>query len=260
MTLADKIAILDDTIKANQAQYNLKVAKISELSSGELEKYEYLTGEDLGYKQGVVKKAKFHYSPLGKVFNKWSEEDAKKEGLLTSVKNVKGKNEEQLKAIKEQGEKQLKVVASKTSKEAGFKNIFFKSKLNFKWIKIYNDIKNKKIDYTNLVSIGSGKHHYSVTIFMRLEKIAEITYSGNLPLKSAKHRQRNMKEMIRSFNKYSPNKETYKIQKASTLLNARQLYKKEEWLLLLHFKMAYFRYLVNIYQAWTIGKKMNWIH
>ena len=70
MTLADKIATLDDTIKANQAQYNLKVAKISELSSGELEKYEYLTGEDLGYKQGVVKKAKFHYSPLGKVFNK----------------------------------------------------------------------------------------------------------------------------------------------------------------------------------------------
>ena len=128
MTLTDKITILDDTIKANQAQYNLKVVKISELSSGELEKYKYLAGEDLVYKQGVVKKAKFQYSPLGK----GSEEDAKKEGLLTSVKNVKGKNEEQLKAIKEQGEKQLKVVASKTNKEAGFKNIFFKSKLNFK--------------------------------------------------------------------------------------------------------------------------------
>ena len=132
MTLTDKITILDDTIKANQTQYNLKVAKISELSSGELEKHKYLAGEDLVYKQGVVKKAKFQYSPLGKGFNKGSEEDAKKEGLLTSVKNVKGKNEEQLKAIKEQGEKQLKVVASKTNKEAGFKNIFFKSKLNFK--------------------------------------------------------------------------------------------------------------------------------
>ena len=259
MTLADKITILDDTIKVNQAQYNLKVFKISELSSGELGKYEYLTGEDLGYKQRVVKKAKFHYSPLGKVFNKWLEKDAKKEGLLTSVKNVKGKNEEQLKAIKEQGEKQLKVVASKTNKEAGFKNIFFKSKLNFKWIKIYNDIKNKKIDNTKLVSIGSGKYHYNATIFMCLEESAEITYSGNLPLKSAKHRQRNMEEMIRSFNKYSPNKEKYKIQKVSTLLNARQLYKKEEWLLLLHLKMAYFCYLVNIHQAWTIGKTMNWI-
>ena len=63
---------------------------------------------------------------------------------------------------------------------------------------------------------------------MCLEESAEITYSGNLPLKSAKHRQRNMEEMIRSFNKYSQNKEKYKIQKVSTLLNARQLYKKEE--------------------------------
>ena len=41
-----------------------------QLSSGELQKYEYLTGEDLGYKPHVVQKAKFEYSPLGQVFNK----------------------------------------------------------------------------------------------------------------------------------------------------------------------------------------------
>ena len=29
------------------------------------EKYEYLTGEDLGYKPNVFEKAKFEYSPLG---------------------------------------------------------------------------------------------------------------------------------------------------------------------------------------------------
>ena len=63
MTLADKIKILEDKIKANQAQYNLdkKVAEICALSSGELQKYGYLTGEDLGYKPGVVEKAKFEY-------------------------------------------------------------------------------------------------------------------------------------------------------------------------------------------------------
>ena len=39
--------ILDDKVKANQAQYNLdkETAKLSALSSGELEKYEYLTGQ-----------------------------------------------------------------------------------------------------------------------------------------------------------------------------------------------------------------------
>ena len=70
MTLTEQVKILDDKIKANKAQYDLdkEAAKISALSSGELEKYDYLTGEDLGYKPGVVEKAKFEYSSLGKVF------------------------------------------------------------------------------------------------------------------------------------------------------------------------------------------------
>ena len=56
MTLTDEIEILDDKITERQAQYNLdgKVAKISALLSGELEKYEYWTDEDLGYKPGVA--------------------------------------------------------------------------------------------------------------------------------------------------------------------------------------------------------------
>ena len=77
MTLTDELKILDDKIKANQAQYDLsrEVAKISALSSKDLlEKYEYLTGEDLGHKPSVFEKANFKYSPLGmslcKVFRK----------------------------------------------------------------------------------------------------------------------------------------------------------------------------------------------
>ena len=71
MTLTDELKILDDKIKVNQAQYDIdREAAISALSSKELDKYEYFTGEDLGYKPGVVEQAKFEYSPLGKVFNK----------------------------------------------------------------------------------------------------------------------------------------------------------------------------------------------
>ena len=49
MTLTEQVKILDDKIRANKAQYNLdrEAAKISALSSKNLEKYEYLTGEDL---------------------------------------------------------------------------------------------------------------------------------------------------------------------------------------------------------------------
>ena len=84
MTLTEQVKILDGNIKANTAQYDLdrEAAKISALSSGELEKYEYLTDEDLGYKPDVVQKAKFEYSPLGKVFNKGLDESNKKEELL----------------------------------------------------------------------------------------------------------------------------------------------------------------------------------
>ena len=40
-----------------------------------MDKYEYLTSEDLGYKPGVVEQAKFDCSPLGKVFNKGLDKD-----------------------------------------------------------------------------------------------------------------------------------------------------------------------------------------
>ena len=61
MTVTDELKILDDKIKANQAQYDLDreiVKMISALSSKKLDKYEYLTVEDVGYKAGVVEKGK----------------------------------------------------------------------------------------------------------------------------------------------------------------------------------------------------------
>ena len=52
MTITDQIKILKKKNMQNEAQYDLdrKVAKISSLSSNNLDKYEYLTGENLGLK------------------------------------------------------------------------------------------------------------------------------------------------------------------------------------------------------------------
>ena len=72
-----------------------ETAKISSYSSGELEKYEYLTGENVGYNPDVIQKAKFENSPLGKVFNKGLDESDKKEGLLKRLKNIESKNKYQ---------------------------------------------------------------------------------------------------------------------------------------------------------------------
>ena len=77
MTLIHAFKILEDKIKANQAHYDLDrdAAKISALSSKELDKCEYLTGEDLRYKPNVIQRAIFEYSPLGEAFNKVFKKD-----------------------------------------------------------------------------------------------------------------------------------------------------------------------------------------
>ena len=100
MTFSDELKILDDKIKANQAQYDLdrEAAKISTLSSGELEKYEYLTVQVIRYKPGVVEEAKFEHSLLGKVFNRGLEKEDKKEGLLKRLKNIEGNNKKHAKS------------------------------------------------------------------------------------------------------------------------------------------------------------------
>ena len=81
-----------------------------------MDKYEYLTGEDLRYKPGVVAQAKFEYSPLGKVFNKGLGKEYRKEGLLKRQINVEGKNEEQLETIKDQGKNNWMQLKKKSMK------------------------------------------------------------------------------------------------------------------------------------------------
>ena len=99
MTVIDQIKILNRKFKQNESQYDLhrEAAKISALSSNNLDKYELLTGEDLGLKPSTVEQAKFEYSPLGKIFNKGLSEEDKKEGLLKKLKNIEDKNEQLLK-------------------------------------------------------------------------------------------------------------------------------------------------------------------
>ena len=80
-----------------EAQYDSdrKAAKISALSSNNFNKYEYLTGEDLGLKPNTIKQARLEFSPLGKIFNKALSEDDKREGLFKWLKNIEDKNEDQ---------------------------------------------------------------------------------------------------------------------------------------------------------------------
>ena len=80
-----------DQIRYEKLQYdiNREAAKISALSSGKIDKYKYLTGEDIlaSNQQQIIEQAKFTYSSLGKAFEK------------------------QTKTIEDQGKKQIDALA-----------------------------------------------------------------------------------------------------------------------------------------------------
>ena len=84
---------IEDQIRDEKLQYDINKgpAKISALSSGKIDKYEYFTGEEIlpSNKQQIIEQAKFTYSPLGKAFEK------------------------QTKTIKDQGEKQIEAIQNK---------------------------------------------------------------------------------------------------------------------------------------------------
>ena len=98
---------IDDQIKYEKLQYdvNREAAKISALSSGKFNKYEYLTGEEIlpSNKQQIIEQAKFEYSPLGKAFEK------------------------QTKTIEDRGEKQIK--ATQDNKQQLISDNDYKDKL-----------------------------------------------------------------------------------------------------------------------------------
>ena len=82
---------IDDKIIDEKLQYdiNREAAKISALSSSKIDKYEYLTGEEiLPFDQTrIIQEAKFTYSPLRKAFEK-------------QIKTIEGRGKKQVEALK----------------------------------------------------------------------------------------------------------------------------------------------------------------
>ena len=156
---------IEDQIKDEKLQYdiNREAAKISALSSGKIDKYEYLTGEEIfpSNQRQFIEQVKFAYSPLGKAFEKQTkatEFQGEKqvvalESLKTSDKEIpsikdfiptENLNPEIINEIKrvEQQEKNVdrdKIVYKSTNKIYNFRK--------FKTMRVFdNEIRNNVID------------------------------------------------------------------------------------------------------------------
>ena len=128
---------IEDKIKDEKLQYdiNREAAKISALSSCRIDKYEYLTGEEIlpSNQQQIIQQAKFTYSPLGKAFEK------------------------QMKTIEHQGNKQVEALEILKPKEAKpieekpyeYSSYFFKGLAKIRE-------SNEPIDYNDLIYYYNG--------------------------------------------------------------------------------------------------------
>ena len=123
--------ITEDQIRDQKLQYdiNREAAKISALSSGKIDRYEYLTGEEIlpTNQQQMIEKAKFTYSPLGNAFEK------------------------QTKAIKDQVEKQIRAIQDKRPIESieKFTYDINDSPIVLKEKEIYNKLTEKSFEKIN---------------------------------------------------------------------------------------------------------------
>ena len=94
MTHKEQNKIVDDKIKSNANQYKIDrlTAEISAFSSGDLNKYEFLTRKDLKYKPNALDKAKFEFSPLGKAFSTGLDKTAvgyQQEDVIKLLKDIR---------------------------------------------------------------------------------------------------------------------------------------------------------------------------
>ena len=122
----NKIMTVEDQIRDEKLQYdiNREASKISALSSGKIDKYEYLTGEEIlpSNQQQIIEQAKFTYSPLGKA------------------------SEKQVKTIDDQGDKQKEAIQNKDFNKSIEKAKFdsYDDLAIFRQKEIYNELTEEK--------------------------------------------------------------------------------------------------------------------
>ena len=226
MAINKQVKILDDKVKQNQADYDLyrQIAKIIALSNGKLDKYEYLTGEDLGYKPDVIQKAKFEYSPLGQVFIKGLDVSKKNEGLLKRLKNIEGKNEQQLDFIRDQGEEQLDLIGKINTDKT--KSVEFYGKTNKKLVDLVKRVNKETKENKNksFLCTNANGTQYDFNKYRNLNQLGSEIYSGELSLEKAKGEQHEMLALINKLKGYNPNNPKKVKSKQEVLHNAEKLY------------------------------------
>ena len=196
---------IEDQIKDEKLQYdiNREAAKISALSSGKIDKYEYLTGEEIfpSNQRQIIEQAKFTYSPLGKAFEK-------------QIKTIENQGEKQIKAIQD-NKKQLT-----NTQEVTIQNIIPENIFNDEAKKEIDKISEieKTVDREKLVYRAS-EYTYSFQNFRTIRTFGRDIYNGEITIKEADEDQSSLlNEIKNSRDKTKPQDVEKKTQKKKDVL------------------------------------------
>ena len=168
---------IEDQIQDEKLQYdiNREAAKTSALSSGRIDKYEYLTGEEIlpSNQQQIIEQAMFTYSPLEKAFEK------------------------QTKTIEDQGQKQadaLKTLKPKKLKPKETKPIEYDNYFIFGLAEIRES--TKTIDFNNLTYNFTGDSAPIIFIGFKgpLHTFTSI-YNGDITLEDVEKDKKNLNQI-----------------------------------------------------------------
>ena len=192
---------IKDQIKDEKLQYdiNREAAKISALSSGKLDKYEYLTGEEIlpSNQQRIIQQAKFNYSPLGKAIKK------------------------QIKTIEDQGEKQADALKTLYKKLPSIKDFVPTEKFNPEIIAEIKRIEEieKNVDRDKMFYEGTSRN-YDFKGFKTIRAYGNDIRNNVTSLKAANLEQANLMAHIQNFVKNTKPQDPEQKKLKSDVLNS----------------------------------------
>ena len=201
---------IEDQIKDEKLQYdiNREAAKVSGLSSGKLDKYEYLTGEEIlpSNQQQIIQQAKFNYSPLGKAIEK------------------------QRKTIEDQGEKQVDALKISYKKLPSIKDFVPTEKFNPEIIAEVKRIEEiQKNDDRDKMFYEGTSRNYDFRGFKTIRTYGNDIRNNVTSLEAANLEQANLMAHIHDFVKNTkPQDSKQKKIKSDVLDSVRALVKGRE--------------------------------
>ena len=148
-----------------------------------------------------------------------------KKRTFKRLKNIEGKNEQQMDLIEDQGEKQLNLI-NKSNLENRSEKLQIEDVLNEKARKISNKINKEIRDNENkkfLCTHSNGKE-YNFYNFANLNRFGSKIFNGEILIEDALEEQARMKNLLMSLKKYDPSNDNKIKARKEVLKNAEDLF------------------------------------